>query len=546
MVRGQHTSHVRSCRARGHRPRFATVARIVAVVAACSVALAGCFGNGPHRVGSPLTSEQMPPGLWRSLGGSDCSWARVGGSPARVLGTNSHGNGPQYVQIDGSDAGLAVDNCFPFWQEPGAFGRPLAQPGQPFGDGDFLLGYEIAAGTYSATFPPGQRCSWAAVRGFHGFDQGSNLDANRSGSSTSGFTSVFISPFDYGFTSQGCGQWQPMNLPAAPSGASTTALLVDGEAQDLPDPYVLRIDDPAQCHGAPAPCYYTFATESGFLGLINVPVVRSSDLVHWTWAGPVNAELQGTSSAPPGKDAMPVLAPWVQWAGNWAPSVLVRPNNPPASRYVMYYTARSQDSSQWGGKECVGVATSAVVDGPYVDTADAPLICATAAGGTIDPSPFVAADGSVSLQYVDNNGIHAQRLTADGLALAGGEQLLLRADGGFAWEVTRIEGPSMISTPGTGILLFYSVNNFTSPDYAVGVARCDTPLGPCRRIYSSPVLAKRGAMLGPGGQTPVQLADGSWRLAFHAWDDVVGYESGGERTLHLLPLTFPGGNPQVG
>ena len=202
----------------------------------------------------------------------------------------------------------------------------------------------------------------------------------------------------------------------------------------------------------------------------------------------------------PGKDAMPVLAPWVQWAGNWAPSVLVRPNNPPASRYVMYYTARSQDSSPWGGKECVGMATSAVVDGPYVDRAPAPLICVPGAGGTIDPSPFVAADGSLSLQYVDNNGIHAQRLTADGLALAGGEQLLMRADGGYVWEVTRIEGPSMISTPGTGILLFYSVNNFTSPDYAVGVTRCDTPLGPCRRLYSTPTLAKRGAMLGPGGR----------------------------------------------
>ena len=163
-----------------------------------------------------------------------------------------------------------------------------------------------------------------------------------------------------------------------------------------------------------------------------------------------------------------MLAPWVQWAGNWAPSVLVRPNNPPASRYVMYYTARSVDWSPWGGKECVGVATSAVVDGPYVDRASAPLICATGAGGTIDPSPFVAADGSVSLQYVDDNGVHAQRLTDNGLALAGGEQLLARADGGYVWEVKRIEGPSMIDTPGTGILLFYSVNLFTSPDYAVG------------------------------------------------------------------------------
>jgi beta-xylosidase len=337
-----------------------------------------------------------------------------------------------------------------------------------------------------------------------------------------------------------------MTLPAAPGGASTSGVLVDGEAQDLPDPFVLRMDDPAQCGGDPAPCYYTFSTESGFLGLINVPVVRSSDLVNWKWAGPVSAALQGDPSAPPGRDAMPVLAPWAQWAGNWAPSVLVRSDNPPESRFVMYYTARSQDASPWGGKECVGVATSAVVDGPYVDSSHAPLICATGAGGTIDPNPFVDWDGSVSLQYVDNNGIHAQRLTADGRSLAGSEQTLLRADGGYAWEALWIEGPSMISTPDMGLVLFYSVNYFNSPDYAVGVARCDTPLGPCRRVYSTAVLAKRGAMLGPGGQTPVQLPDGSWRLAFHAWDNVVSYDAGGERTLHFLPLAFVGAKPTVG
>ena len=315
-------------------------------MAACSVALAGCFGNGVHRVGSPLTSQQMPPGLWRSLGGSQCSWARVGGST--VTGTSTHTNGPQYVQIQGSDVGLTVDQCLPFWQDPGPFARPLAQPGSPFGDGDFLVGSEVAAGTYSATFPPGQRCSWANVRGFHGCDQGHNPDANRSGSSTNGFASVLISPFDYGFTSQGCGQWQPMNLPPAPGGASTSGVLVDGVAQDLPDPYTLRIDDPAQCGGGPAPCYYTFSTESGFLGLINVPVVRSSDLVHWTWAGPPNTSLLGATASAPGKDAMPVLAPWAQFAGNWAPSVVVRPNNPPSARYVMYYTARSKDNLRVG------------------------------------------------------------------------------------------------------------------------------------------------------------------------------------------------------
>ena len=82
--------------------------------------------------------------------------------------------------------------------------------------------------------------------------------------------------------------------------------------------------------------------------------------------------------------------------------------------------------------------------------------------------------------------------------------------------------------------------------YRVGVARCNTPLGPCTRIYSSAVLASRGGMFGPGGETPFQVADGTWRMAFHAWDNTVGYDAGGKRSLHILPLTFPSNRPKVG
>ena len=55
---------------------------------------------------------------------------------------------------------------------------------------------------------------------------------------------------------------------------------------------------------------------------------------------------------------------------------------------------------------------------------------------------------------------------------------------------------------------------------------------------------------GPGGQTPFQLPDGSWRLAYHAWDDTIGYNDGGKRTLQISPMTFsgtpPNQNPTIG
>jgi hypothetical protein len=54
-------------------------------------------------------------------------------------------------------------------------------------------------------------------------------------------------------------------------------------------------------------------------------------------------------------------------------------------------------------------------------------------------------------------------------------------------------------------------------------------------------------MVGPGGQTPFVDGAGQWYLAFHAWSaSQVGYGNGGVRTLRVLPMTFPGGNPAVG
>jgi beta-xylosidase len=324
-------------------------------------------------------------------------------------------------------------------------------------------------------------------------------------------------------------------------------MVIGGKAEDFPDPFVLRIDDAAQCGTDPAPCYYAYSTEAGFLGLLNVPVARSTDLTTWNWAGGTAVvPTPPATPPPPTKDAMPVLASWVQFGGNWAPSVVARPSNPADQRYVMYYTGRSQTSSPFGGKECVGVATSAKPDGPFVDTASAPLLCQPSLGGTIDPSPFVASDGSLYLDYSNDTGIYARPLNFIGLTFSGGESRLLGLSDGFSWDKVHIEGPSMMSTPATGTLLFYSAGDFGFATYSVGAARCNGPLGPCGRVYSTAVLSSRGSMLGTGGQTPFQLANGSWRVGFHAWDGTVGYPAGGKRSLHFLPLTFPSNNPKMG
>ncbi len=409
----------------------------------------------------------------------------------------------------------------PFWQQPGPFATPLVRPGSDFGDSDFLVGFEVQPGTYIAS--GGAQCTWAAVRGFHGKDSaGDNPDFIQGGSATT----TRIASSDYGFTSQGCGTWhftssaqppppttQPPPTTTQPPPPPDPVFHVDVE--DFPDPFVIRVDDASKCGGDTAPCYYAYTTESGFLGFINVPVIRSSDLVNWKWAGP---PAPGQTAAR--KDAMPTPASWVTFGGNWAPSVMF---NTTLNKYVMHYTAKSTSL----GRECIGVATSSAPDGPFVDNNSQPLTCPNGAGDTIDPSTFVDGTGNLWLLYADQNGIQSRPLTANGLGFTGSTTQILTAVGG--WENNRVEAPSMIETPDTGILLFYSGNRVHESRLRSRAARCDSVTGTCTRIPGNPILS---SSYGPGGQSPFQLPDDSWRMAYHE-GTIVGYDNGGVRILTL-------------
>jgi len=78
------------------------------------------------------------------------------------------------------------------------------------------------------------------------------------------------------------------------------------------------------------------------------------------------------------------------------------------------------------GRQCIGVAASPTASGPFASTATEPLVCQTHPGGSIDPHPFIDTEGTAFLLWkADGNAIgqpstlFAQRLTPDGLALAG-------------------------------------------------------------------------------------------------------------------------------
>lgn len=285
------------------------------------------------------------------------------------------------------------------------------------------------------------------------------------------------------------------------------------DRRDAPDPFVLVDGDR----------YVLYSTQ---VGPHSVPVATSPDMRRW--------------SAP--TDALPQLPTWAAWGRTWAPGVARL-----GDRYLLYFTARHEAS----GRQCIGVADSDSATGPFVSTAAEPLVCQTELGGSIDPYPFLDTDGTVYLLWkADSNAIgrastlFAQRLAADGLALAGEPVGLLTS--GAAWEQPLIENPALVATDWSYVL-FYSGGWYNSEGYAVGYATCDSPLGPCSRAtVAAPLLATAGDEAGPGGACVVTGAAGDQWLAYHAWTSgAVGYDSGGARTLRFASLTWVDGAPAV-
>jgi beta-xylosidase len=272
---------------------------------------------------------------------------------------------------------------------------------------------------------------------------------------------------------------------------------------DFADPFVLVTDS----------AFYAYATN---FGPANVPMLRSTDLVRWTSAG----------------DALPVLPTWAESGRKhtWAPAVARI-----GARYVLFFTARDRQS----GRQCLGRAESAGPAGPFRSPAPVPFLCQLELGGSIDPSLVRdEADGAMYLLWKNDGNccnqpvqLWSQRLDAAAMALVGPRAVLLDRD--RDWEGALIEGPSMWWERGAWHLL-YSANRWDSERYAIGYARCDSPLGPCRKRGDGPVMQSDGETAGPGGPEVFADAAGHRWMAYHGWSvDAIGYAEGGVRSLRL-------------
>lgn len=322
------------------------------------------------------------------------------------------------------------------------------------------------------------------------------------------------------------------------------------------DPSVIRVDSDPNLGSRTT--YYAFGTSAGGSTL---PVMWATDPVNGPWvARPAYAAptpngdpyfndglaapyTRGGNQPPPWVIGNGSTGPWQQKT-LWAPGAVALPNG----GYAAYFAGEDRPQ-HW----CIGRAVAANPWGPY--TADAaPLLCGapdSSPQGIIDPQPFRAPNGTLYLLYktqgvpgVGPSKIYTRPLAGDGTPAPGaGDGFLLQTDA--TWQLTNpstgagsIENPAM-TYAGGHYYLFYSGNEWTSADYGIGYAVCNSPTGPCvDQTTAAPWLRdgadSGGPYWGAGGATPFTDAAGDLILAFHAWDRPGAQTAGGRRLFHTL------------
>jgi len=156
------------------------------------------FGNGDFVVGTDIQ-----PGTYRTrTGSSGCYYSRLsgfGGSIGDII-SNENTDAPAIVTIAASDKGFKSVNCSTWTQDL----SQITSSQTSFGDGTFIIGTDIQAGTYKNTGRDG--CYYSRLSGFGGSI--GDIIANEN---TDTSAIISIAPTDRGFKSVHCGTWSKLN-----------------------------------------------------------------------------------------------------------------------------------------------------------------------------------------------------------------------------------------------------------------------------------------------------------------------------------------------
>lgn len=230
----------------------------------------------------------------------------------------------------------------------------------------------------------------------------------------------------------------------------------------------------------------------------------------------------------PEVDAMPRLPVWAVDARHggkvWAPYVRRIDGH-----WLMYFSAVVKRPGRIF--HCLGVATARSAAGPFEPVGTTPLECQLDQGGDIDVQPFTDPSGPGGVRHPwyilwksDNNSltpiqptlIWSAPLADDGLTVSGAPRVIFAPD--VAWQLPVLEAPQMVHSPLGGDWLFYSAGRgFFTGAYAIGVARCDGPLGLCHDLGEAPLVSTNQQGEGPGEETVFIAPDHSYWLLYNPW-----------------------------
>ncbi len=276
---------------------------------------------------------------------------------------------------------------------------------------------------------------------------------------------------------------------------------------------------------------------SGGFNFHLIPMLRSSDLVHWTYVG----------------DVFATRPAWVAGdAGLWAPDI-----EHFNGQYYLYYTA----SNTAAGGSAIGVATSNSPTGPWVDSGEpvvephAPPCCPRDKRWVFDPDVIQVGDQKYIYYGSYYGGISARKLSADGLHSDPSSQVQITID-------NRYEGPNVVQHDGYYYLFVSATDCCRGPltGYSVFAGRSTDPLGPfvdregvsllAGQVGGTPVISMNGDQwVGPGHSFVISDFDGQDWLLYHAVNVKDPYFAGAvgftKRPVLMDPLDWIDGWPTV-
>ena len=271
------------------------------------------------------------------------------------------------------------------------------------------------------------------------------------------------------------------------------------------DPFILRASDGR---------YYLYCTSEDGSGF---PVRSSADLLNWTEHGLALRAKDG------------------RWANDtfWAPECYEL-----GGKYVLLYSANWKDNpTQALENYRIGAAVADTPVGPFVEVSDRPIF---------DPGyPIIDANlyqegGRYYLYYsrccyehnvdgLEESWIYGVELKPDFSGVIGEPVLLLRPEQPWEGRSAAATGRrwnegSFLMKAGDRYLMTYSGNFFGGPDYAVGYAVGETPLGPFVKADENPILERYGDVTGTGHSCMLHSPEGQLLICYHGRTEKTGQD----------------------